>query len=681
MTTPDIGMKAAIARIGRMLRAFAGDARGTVAIQTLIFSVLLFGSAGLVLDAGRVYATHSQMQAFADQMAIAAANELDGGDDAIERAAQAVFGVDGTPLLEKAGLGVGLFEVASVDFYSGLAPSGRPQNDMSEAFPSDARLARATEISLDFASGDPAAAANAATVAVVSVAEKRVRSTIARLTAPVVNIAVGTGAGGAEGPLFSDGLDIAAIAAASLERRSCAALSTLALCNPWEGMADSPLRAPKEDPGYSVPGRSLVYFAPNFAARGLDEAPQTTPNAASIFPWDVRNQIFRVTGPIADTAELCSPDHLLTLVSENAGTEGAPDYMVARDRCLMARAHGEMICWGPRQALTVAPVDGDVVARALNIVFDNWLPPFRQALTADLPVDGTGLMRTEFFEPDRLATTTFESADRHGPDPEIDLQQDGVPDYNVPPNTDSFRALYDTVPMPGHTSLDPVHSGGIGYDPCHDGTYAKYAGGGAGAACSLDFVGNYYEGGADGAGAVRAELEHYWSTMYGVDPDTLPGHVTAWYELYQLEKDLFSALDTDDTNSRIVQYSDQNTARYGLSSPDEKYVKHGPDEYLNVSGNGTLLNAGYERRRLRSAMVDCAATVAPGPDEAGRYAVDLDDVRIIDVYLPAPPGIFCGPGDVGCGLSSAIETRLYVELVDDRTELPEHRRYVARLVR
>ncbi len=168
--------------------------------------------------------------------------------------------------------------------------------------------------------------------------------------------------------------------------------------------------------------------------------------------------------------------------------------------------------------------------------------------------------------------------------------------------------------------------------------------------------------------------------MYNLAPDTLPGSVTTWYEMYRTERN-DAGLDTDKSNSRIKEFSDENVARFGLSAPDENYVKQVPDEYLNVSGNGALLNPGYERRRLRSAMVNCRATVARGPTGAGGYVVDPDDVRILDVYLPAPPGTFCGPGDVGCDLSDAVETRLFVELIDDVTERSEHRRYVAELVR
>ncbi len=483
------------------------------------------------------------------------------------------------------------------------------------------------------------------------------------------------GAGGAGGAAFKPDFAIAAIAAASLERRSCAALSTLVLCNPWEGMAQSPLSVPKDDPAWSLPGRSLMTFAPNFTARGLTAAPQTSPNTASIYPWDLGNQLFRLTGPVADSAGICTPGYLLALATEDAGSEDAADYLAARDRCLMARAHAETVCWGPGAPLTIAPADGDSVVRALDTAFDIWLPPFDQALSADVPVGATGLTLAQFFEPDQLATTTYESADRHGPDPATQPQQDGIPDYEDP------VGRYATVPVPDFAPLEPVHGPGIGYDPCHDGTTARYAGGAAGPACTLDFVGDYHEGGSDGASTVRAALEHYWSTMYGLDPGTLPGGVTTWYELYRVEKELFAALDTDDDNTQVIEWSDANAARYGLSSTTEKYVKQAPDEYTTATGNDVLLNAGYERRRLRSAMVNCRATVAGGTDGSGMYRVDPDDLRITDVYLPAPPGIFCGEGTIGCALENAVETRLFAELIDDVTERADNRRYVARLVR
>ncbi len=462
---PGLGRNGARPRFRRVAAAFRRDEHGSVAIQSIIFSMLLFGSAGLVLDTGRVYIAHSQMQAFADQMAIAAANELDGHDDALERSTAAVFGIEGRSFLAKAGIEVGGFKVASLEFFSGTQASGLPQNNMAGAYPPEAKLAEAVDGKLDVTDGDAVEAANDATVAVVNVTEKEVQSAVAHMAATVTKIAVATGIAGKDDELFATGFRIAATAAASMERRSCAALSTLVLCNPWEDASDSPLLVPKDDPAWSVPGRSLAYFAPNFAARGAPETPQVTPNTASIFPWSLRNQLFRLTSPTANSAGLCSADYLLALASEDASGDGAPDYLAARDRCLMARAHAETVCWGPGAPMVIAPADGDMVTRALNIIFDNWLQPFEQALTTDLVIGATGLFRTQYFEPDALATTTYESADRHGPDPDTQPQQDGKPDYDEIFAEEGYPGAYDTVPMPETTPLRPVDGAGAATIP------------------------------------------------------------------------------------------------------------------------------------------------------------------------------------------------------------------------
>ncbi len=92
----------------RGARGFRRDERGSVTLQMIFFSLMLLGTTALVLDSGRLYTQHSQMQAFADQMALAAANELDGQEDSIPRALNAVFGQSGQlPYLAKAGIEVG----------------------------------------------------------------------------------------------------------------------------------------------------------------------------------------------------------------------------------------------------------------------------------------------------------------------------------------------------------------------------------------------------------------------------------------------------------------------------------------------------------------------------------------------------------------------------------------------
>ena len=69
-----------------MRRSFARDERGTITTFVLVCSVAFFLLAGFVIDFGRVFSTHSQMQGYVDAVALAAARELDGEDDAIDRA-------------------------------------------------------------------------------------------------------------------------------------------------------------------------------------------------------------------------------------------------------------------------------------------------------------------------------------------------------------------------------------------------------------------------------------------------------------------------------------------------------------------------------------------------------------------------------------------------------------------
>jgi len=71
---------------------FRDDERGIVTVQMVLFSIMLFGGIGLVMDFGRAYSAHSQMQGYIDQVALAAAEQLDGKDDAISRATAAANG-------------------------------------------------------------------------------------------------------------------------------------------------------------------------------------------------------------------------------------------------------------------------------------------------------------------------------------------------------------------------------------------------------------------------------------------------------------------------------------------------------------------------------------------------------------------------------------------------------------
>ncbi len=68
------------------LRRFAADEAGAVLVLWGMFLAVAFGFLALAVDFGRVASTQSEMQSYADQVALAAAGELDRRDTAISRA-------------------------------------------------------------------------------------------------------------------------------------------------------------------------------------------------------------------------------------------------------------------------------------------------------------------------------------------------------------------------------------------------------------------------------------------------------------------------------------------------------------------------------------------------------------------------------------------------------------------
>jgi len=65
---------------------FKSDQRGTVAILWAISLVAVLGLTAAAFEIGKISTTHSELQSFVDNVAIAAAGELDGNPDAIDRA-------------------------------------------------------------------------------------------------------------------------------------------------------------------------------------------------------------------------------------------------------------------------------------------------------------------------------------------------------------------------------------------------------------------------------------------------------------------------------------------------------------------------------------------------------------------------------------------------------------------
>src|SRR5687768_7441805 len=70
----------------RALRRLPGDEEGTFLVFFAATIAVLLGIVALSFDLGRMAATQTELQSFADSVALAAAGELDGKDDSVERA-------------------------------------------------------------------------------------------------------------------------------------------------------------------------------------------------------------------------------------------------------------------------------------------------------------------------------------------------------------------------------------------------------------------------------------------------------------------------------------------------------------------------------------------------------------------------------------------------------------------
>ncbi|PWE49846.1 hypothetical protein DEM26_12115 [Thioclava sp. NG1] len=73
-------------RIQNSIRRFAREEDGTILVFFGMSLVVLLGLVALSFDLGRLGSTRSELQSFADSVALAAAGELDGNNDAITRA-------------------------------------------------------------------------------------------------------------------------------------------------------------------------------------------------------------------------------------------------------------------------------------------------------------------------------------------------------------------------------------------------------------------------------------------------------------------------------------------------------------------------------------------------------------------------------------------------------------------
>lgn len=529
--------------------------RGSITIYMVLMSILVVGAMGLILDSGRVYATHSRMQAFADHIALAAANELDGEPDAIERASQIAYEIANDGIGGENNITSGhATAIAQLSFFSDLASNetGGERRRQSELSDSSEFHLLSLEGAVTADGGIPLEDQIAAQYVSVQVQAVEARSLAYLMVAIGDSLATSllntfsSGSSVRVAPERTGSYSIGANATAGLRRMTCASLSTLAFCNPWERIPDaqnpdpdSPSLDPLNDPSLNLSGRSLMFFAPNYhgqevATRRLlnDAAGGATSgrDVGSIYDYSVRNQMVTISDPIEDSTGVCGLNFLqnfFTLDGEFAGNEEAPDYLEARDRCLMARSVAEPVCYEDK--VGIRPASGPTVSSAVNVAFDIWNEPFDRVIQQGAQVGTTGQSLASFFEPDLVVSNRYErmtdlpTPNRFGvlgedgttPAPILDGvidNDDYVAFGQMNPSASSaltdeeledlnafqiVNYLYYTVPAPETRWIDGnVHNFG-GMHSCHDGTYSQAAAAfstgtlpPAGNSCTEPFIGN-----------------------------------------------------------------------------------------------------------------------------------------------------------------------------------------------
>jgi hypothetical protein len=131
----------------------ARDECGVITVMAVIATGLFVAIGGLALDLGRLYNLHSQLQSYADHVALAAAAELDGQAGAIERARRAALGDGDGPMLadvQTFAVGAPDLRVLEPVFLRALPADPLPQYETSDLVPyvttedGEARFVRVT---------------------------------------------------------------------------------------------------------------------------------------------------------------------------------------------------------------------------------------------------------------------------------------------------------------------------------------------------------------------------------------------------------------------------------------------------------------------------------------------------------------------------------------------------------
>ena len=343
----------------RTIRRFWSDRSGIVTVQMVMFTIMLFSGIGLMMDFGRAYSAHSQMQSYVDQVALAAAAQLDGKPDAIARASAAANSVAKSSNFTSSGA----FKLSALTFMS-EAPTGS-----DGAYDGDLAAASATTTS---------------EIARYVLAE----ATSASVALKLLNFATKPDSG-----LTS--IDFTAAAVAGVRTVACGGLTPLVMCNPYEDSATTSWAAEMEN---------------GIGYRMKLTADQTAGGKPSNFTGT--NDLIRL-GLLKSPADLMEVRN--TICNTNTFLPGfttsSQSVEELRDLCMLATVQTGLSCLNTSVAYKAAPPD--TVTTGLGVIFDMYDGAMEDILdtandpivTHDFPPEyglPNPISRSAMFYPDRV---------------------------------------------------------------------------------------------------------------------------------------------------------------------------------------------------------------------------------------------------------------------------------------
>ncbi|RMF41068.1 MAG: hypothetical protein D6754_01820 [Alphaproteobacteria bacterium] len=580
--------------VRKAFRRFAAETDALVTIQVVLFSVMLFGAIGFVIDFGRAYSAHSQMQSYIDQVALAAAAELDqkpgggGTQSAISRATAAANAVSKTSLFTQGG---GDFQIAQLIFLTD-APTDSDGN-------------------FDYAlvTGGTLTTTNSALAKyVLAIAQP------ASVRASLLDINVsGMGSSIKQIP-------IGAFAVAKRKQVTSKGVSTLVMCNPFEDDPTQSLESVFENGG----GYRIKLTASN--TLGLNT------NSTQIGVGLIKNPV-SLMGTDSGTCE--DPANL-------PGYSGQTGIALERlrDKCLLAVVDAGLSSVND-QLIVKDPIPGDIVT-GLDVIFDMYDDELAEVLTSDVALS-SGEMRSTLFYPDIAAV--------HGR-----LHISEIPDYyqaqidaiNADPTIPFFlKPAYISQATAERDALLAAYPGEparpasrLNHIPVAPGTHGPMenpvcfatdctAFGTHGAIYTLDiqptdYATSYYTPKVTALTAANLGIAE--EDVTSLDGSLLVGSASTFYQFYsQVER----------TDASLWTFPESNGADY--NGIENNFVRTWPENYT-AAYPGFDMTDTKERRRIRVSVVNCnSKTTYDAGDGQVSYKVEVEDV--VDLFLTRAPEV------------------------------------------